>query len=101
VLLILSVMALIAAVHALQVESYGPGAVERIGLGALTILPSILGLALLLVLFLGPLLGVAWALVGYAVSRTAGRRTERPSNAARFGIPYCTKVAYAEETRRT
>jgi hypothetical protein len=144
VLLILSVMVLIAAVHALQVESYGPGAVERIGLGALTILPSIVGLALILVgylgdigglryqvlaalrpmalnlellgwvvatvgllvlavvtlivrvlpwwvgvamiagnpliaLFLGPLLGVPWALVGYAVLRTAGRRTEQPS----------------------
>ena len=144
VLLILSVMVLIAAVHALQVESYGPGAVERIGLGALTILPSIVGLALILVgylgdtgglryqvladlrsmalnlellgwvvatvgllvlavvtlivrvlpwwagvamiagnpliaLFLGPLLGVPWTLVGYAVLRTAGRRTERPS----------------------
>ncbi len=35
VLLILSVMALIVAVQALQVENYGPGAVERVGLGAL------------------------------------------------------------------
>ena len=142
VLLIVSVMVLIMAVHALQVESYGPGAVERIGLGALSILPSIVGLALLLVgylgdtgglryqvlaslrplalnlellgwlvasvsllalaivtlvvrvlpwwaglamvagnplmaLFLGPLLGVPWALVGYAVFRAAGRQTER------------------------
>ena len=132
VLLIVSVMALIVAVHALQVESYGPGAVERIGLGALTVLPSIVGVALILVgyldestvaqnllllgwvvatvgllvlaivtlimrvlpwwagvamiagnpliaLFLGPLLGVPWALVGYAVLRTARRRTEQPS----------------------
>jgi hypothetical protein len=132
VLLILSVMALIVAVHALQVENYGPGAVERIGLGALTVLPSIVGVALILVgylgestvaqnllllgwvvatvgllvlailtlimralpwwaglaliagnpliaLFLGPLLGVPWALVGYAVLRMAGRRTEQPS----------------------
>jgi hypothetical protein len=143
VLLVLSVMALIASVHALQVENYGPGAVERIGLGALTALPSMLGVALILVgylgdigglryqvladlrpialnlelfgwvvatvgllvlaivtlvvrelpwwtglamiagnplnvLFLGPLLGVPWALVGYAVFRAAGRRTERP-----------------------
>jgi len=142
VLLVLSVMALIASVHALQVESYGPEVVERIGLGALTVLPSILGVALILVgylddigglryqgladlrpvalnlellgwavaavglfllamvtlvvrelpwwaglammagnplivLFLGPLLGVAWALVGYVVFRAAGRRTER------------------------
>ena len=132
VLLILSVMALIVAVHALQVESYGPSAVERVGLGALTVLPSIVGVALILVgyldestvaqnllllgwvvatvgllvlaivtlimrvlpwwagvamiagnpliaLFLGPLLGVPWALVGYAVLRTARRRTEQPS----------------------
>ena len=132
VLLIVSVMALIVAVHALQVESYGAGAVERIGLGALTVLPSIVGVALILVgyldestvaqnllllgwvvatvgllvlaivtlimrvlpwwagvamiagnpliaLFLGPLLGVPWALVGYAVLRTARRRTEQPS----------------------
>jgi hypothetical protein len=33
----------------------------------------------LIALFLGPLLGVPWTLVGYAVLRTAGRRTERPS----------------------
>ena len=143
VLLVLSVMALIAAVHALQVESYGPGAVERIGLGALTVFPSISGVALILVgnlgdigglryqaladlrsvaqnllllgwvvatvgllllamvtlvvrvlpwwaglamvagnpliaIFLGPLLGVPWALAGYAVFRAAGRRTEQP-----------------------
>ncbi len=146
VLLILSVMALIPAVHALQVESYGPGAVERIGLGALTVLPSTVGVALILVgylgdmgglryqvladlrsvaqyllllglvvatvsllvlaivtlvvrvlpwwvglaliagnpltaLFLGPSLGVPWALVGYAVFRAAGRLSERPSRA--------------------
>jgi hypothetical protein len=144
VLLVLSVMALIASVHALQVESYGPGAVERIGLGALTVLPSMLGVALILVgylgdigglrhqvladlrrialnlelsgwvvatvgllvlamvtlvvrelpwwaglamiagnplivLFLGPLLGVPWALVDYAVFRAAGRLPEQPS----------------------
>jgi hypothetical protein len=144
VLLILGVMALIAAVHVVQVERYGPGAVERIGLGALTVLPSIVGVAFILVgylgdigglrfqaladfrpvalnlellgwvvasvgllllaivtlivrvlpwwggvamiagnpliaLFLGPLLGVPWALVGYAVLRAAGRQTERPS----------------------
>lgn len=144
VLLVLSVMVLIAAVHALQVESYGPGAVERIGLGALTIMPGIVGLVLILVgylgdtgglrfqalaylrpvalnlellgwvvasvgllvlavvtlvvrvlpwwagaamiagnpliaPFLGALLGVPWALVGYALLRTAGRRTEQPS----------------------
>jgi hypothetical protein len=144
VLLILSVMALIVAVHTLQVESYGPGAVERIGLGVLTALLSIVGVALILVgylgdvgglrypvledlrpmalslellgwvvasvgllvlaivtlivqllpwwagvamiagnpliaLFLGPLLGVPWALVGYAVLRAAGRRTEQPA----------------------
>ena len=144
VLLILGVMALIAAVHVVQVERYGPGAVERIGLGALTVLPSIVGVAFILVgylgdtgglryqalaafrpvalnlevlgwvvasvgllllaivtlivrvlpwwggaamiagnpliaLFLGPLLGVPWALVGYAVLRAAGRRTEQPS----------------------
>ena len=143
VLLVMSVMALIAAMHALQVDSYGPGAVERVGLGALTVLPSIVGVALILVgylgdtgglryrvladlrpmalnlellgwvvatvgllvlaivtlivrvlpwwaglamiagnpliaLFLGLLLGVPWALVGYAVLRTAGRRTEQP-----------------------
>jgi hypothetical protein len=144
VLLLLSVMALIAAVHALQVENYGPGAVERIGLGALTVLPSIVGVALILVgslgdigglryqvlaglrpvaqnllllgfvvatvgllvlaivtllmrvlpwwvgpamiagsppiaVFLGPLLGVPWALVGYAIFRASTRQTERPS----------------------
>jgi hypothetical protein len=52
VLLIFSVMALIVAVHALQVESYGPGAVERIGLGVLTVLPSTVGMALFLVGYL-------------------------------------------------
>jgi hypothetical protein len=30
-------------------------------------------------IFLGPLLGVPWALVGYAVFRAAGRLPERPS----------------------
>ena len=59
VLLILSVMALIVAVHALQVEAYAPGAVERIGLGALTVLPSIVGVALLLVGYLGDVGGYA------------------------------------------
>lgn len=143
VLLILSVMLLIAAVHALQVESYGPAAVERIGLGALT-LPSIVGVALILVgylgdigglryqaladlravtqnllvlgfvvaavgllvlaivtllmrvlpwwvglamiagsppigVFLGPLLGVPWALVGIAVFRAGTRQSQQPS----------------------
>jgi hypothetical protein len=39
-LLTLSVMVLSAALHALQIEGYGPGAVERVGLGALTVLPS-------------------------------------------------------------
>ena len=143
VLLVLSVMALIASVHALQVENYGPGAVERIGLGALTVLPSMLGVALILVgylgdigglryqvladlrpialnlellgwvvatagllvlaivtlvvrelpwwgglamiagnplivLFLGPLVGVPWALVGYAVFRAAAHPSEQP-----------------------
>jgi hypothetical protein len=143
VLLILSVMVLIAAVHALQVESYGPGAIERIGLGALTGFPSIVGLAFILVgyvgdigglryqvledlryvaqnlellgfvvatvgllvlaivtlviralpwwaglamiagnpliaLFLGPLLGFPWALVGYAVLRAATRKPSSP-----------------------
>ena len=143
VLLILSVMTLIVAVHALQVESYGPGAVERIGLGVLTVLPSTVGMALFLVgylrdiggppnrilsdfppaaqylvlsgtvvatvglsflvcmtlvvrelpwwaglamiagnpfivLFLGPLVGVPWALVGYAVFRAAAHPSEQP-----------------------
>ena len=143
VLLILSVMALVVAVHALQAESYGPGTVERIGLGPLTILPSIVGMALFLVgylrdiggppnrilsdfspaaqylvlsgtvvataglwflvcmtlvtrvlpwwagpamiagsppiaFLLGPLLGLPWALVGYAVFRAAAYPSERP-----------------------
>ena len=30
-------------------------------------------------LFLGPLMGAPWALVGYAVLRAGGRRTQRPS----------------------
>jgi hypothetical protein len=28
---------------------------------------------------LGPLVGVPWVVVGYAIFRAAGRRTERPS----------------------
>ena len=52
--LVVSVMALIAAVHVLQVESYSPGAVERTGLGALfTVLPSTAGVAFILVGNLG------------------------------------------------
>jgi hypothetical protein len=143
VLFTLSVMALIVAVHAVQVESYGPGAVERIGLGALTAMPSIVGVALILVgslgdlgglryqvladlrpvaqnllllgwvvatvgllvlavvtlvvrvlpwwagvvmiagnpligVLLGPLLGVPWALVGYATFRAGGRQIQQP-----------------------
>jgi hypothetical protein len=144
VLLVMSVIALIVSVHAIQIDSYGPGAVERIGLGALSVLPSIVGVTLILVgylgdtgglryqvladlrpvaqnlellgwvvasvsllvlaivtlivrelpwwagiamiagnpliaVFMGPLVGVPWALVGYAVLRAAGRRTEQPS----------------------
>jgi hypothetical protein len=144
VLLLLGAMAVIAALHALQRELYGPGALERYGLGALTFLASLVGVALILVgdlgdigglryqalaglrpvamnlflngllvatigilalgvvtiaarklpwwcgaaliagsppvaLFLGPLLGVAWALVGYAVFRAGGRRAQQPS----------------------
>jgi hypothetical protein len=127
-LLALSVMTLVVALHTLQAESYGPGAVERIGLGALTVLLTVVGVAFILVgylaplnpvarnllllgfivatvgcfvlamvtlvvkvlpwwvagmllagsppaaVFLGPLLGVPWALVGYAVLRA--RRSE-------------------------
>ena len=36
-------------------------------------------LAAVLRFLAGPLLGVGWAVVGYAVFRAAGRRTERPS----------------------
>jgi hypothetical protein len=144
VLLLLGVMAVIAALHALQRELYGPGAWERYGLGALTSLASLVGVALILVgdlgdigglryqalaglrpvamnlfligllvatigilalgvttiaarklpwwcgaapiagsppiaLFLGPLLGVPWVVVGYAVFRTAARLPEQPS----------------------
>jgi hypothetical protein len=48
------------------------------------VLPWWVGLAMiagnpLTALFLGPLLGVPWASVGYAVFRAAGRRTERPA----------------------
>jgi hypothetical protein len=140
VLLLLGVMAVIAALHALQRELYGPGALERYALGALTSLASLVGVALILVgdlgdigglryqvlaglrpvamtlfltgllvatvgilalgvvtiaarrlpwwcgaaliagsppvaLFLGPLMGVPWALVGYAVFRAEGTRT--------------------------
>lgn len=143
-LLLLGAMAAIAALHALQRELYGPGAWERYGLGALTSLTPLVGIALILVgdlgdiwglryqvladlrpvamnlfligllvatvgilalgvatiaarklpwwcgaaliagsppiaLFLGPLMGVPWSLVGYAVFRAGSRRTERPS----------------------
>jgi hypothetical protein len=54
-LLALSVMALVAALQALQAESYGPGAVERVGLGALTVLPTIAEVVLILVGYLAPL----------------------------------------------
>jgi MFS family permease len=128
----------------LQRELYGPGAWERYGLGALSSLMSLVGIALILVgdlgdigglryqvladlrpvamnlfligllvatvgilalgvatiaarklpwwcgaaliagsppiaLFLGPLMGVPWVLVGYAVFRAGSRQTERPS----------------------
>jgi hypothetical protein len=144
VLLLLGAMAAIAALHALQRGLYGPGAWERYGLGVLTSLASLVGVALILVgdlgdvgglryqalaglrpvamnlfligllvatigilalgiatiaarklpwwcgaallagsppiaFFLGPLLGVPWALVGYAIFRAAGRRTQKPS----------------------
>ena len=144
VLLLLGAMAAIVALHTLQKDLYGPGAWERYGLGALTSLMSLIGIAFILVgdlgdigglryqglgglrsvamdvfligllvatigiialgiatlaarklpwwcgvaliagsppfaLFLGPLLGVPWALVGYAVFRASGRLPERPS----------------------
>jgi hypothetical protein len=63
-------MALVAALHARQAESYGPGAVERVGLGVLTVLPTIVGMALILVGNLAPLDPVAQNLmvVGFMVA---------------------------------
>jgi hypothetical protein len=143
VLLLLGAMAVIVALHALQRDLYRPGAWERYGLGALTSLTPLVGIALILVgdlgdiggvryqvlaslrpaamnlfligllvatigilalgvatiaarklpwwcgaalitgsppvaLFLGPLMGVPWVLVGYAVLRAGGRRTQQP-----------------------
>jgi hypothetical protein len=144
VLLLLGAMAAIAALYVLQRDLYSPGAWERYGLGALTCLVSLVGVALILVgdlgdigglryqaladlrpeamnvfligllvatigilalgvatiaaqelpwwcgaaliagsppvaLFLGPLMGVPWALVGYAVFRAGARLPEEPS----------------------
>jgi hypothetical protein len=72
-LLTLSVMALSGALHALQIEGYGPGAVERVGLGALTVLPSVVGVALIFVGYLAPLHPVAQnlLLLGFVVATVA------------------------------
>jgi hypothetical protein len=48
------------------------------------VLPRCVGLAMIagippIALFLRPLVGVPWALVGYAIFRAAARQTEQPS----------------------
>jgi hypothetical protein len=60
VLLLLGVVVAIAALHALQRELYGPAAWERYGLGALTSLASLVGVALILVGDLGDIGGLRY-----------------------------------------
>jgi hypothetical protein len=69
-------MALVADLHALQAQGYGPGPVERVGLGALTLLPTIVSVTLVLMGYLAPLNPVAQNLlvVGFVVATVGPHR---------------------------
>jgi|SRR5215211_1155514 len=99
VLLLLGAMAAIAALHALQRELYGPGAWERYGLGALTSLMSLVGIALILVGDLGDIGSLRYLPSGVTSDPAALTSAVRNREAGNHESNECDAVRHLRSSR--